>query len=366
LEGKRTNGNQKRYTKKDMKVLKGKGLGKLFYIVAIIPFLIAPTYSFAEMKRDWVDGKSISYPENQYLVGVGYGNTRETAERNSYAAISKIFSANITSISKDSEIYSQVQSKGRNETKDEINIEQFIEITTKRVLENVTIAETWFDNKEKVYYVLAVIDREKAGNSLKEQISSIDSQIEEMIKKSRKASDKIQKIRDLKGAIKGLIQREACNANLRVINLSGKGIDSPFSLAGVDNELTYFLRNDFSIGIEVAGEKGGSVEVAIIEGLNKQGLFIVKKGQSEDLIVKGEIEFNEAYIHNPMFKFVRWVANFQLIDKNTDRVIGSINRSGREGHLTITEAKERALKTMQEDIVSEVSKKLTEFIYGKD
>ncbi len=339
---------------------------KLFYIVAIIPFLMAPTYSFAEMKPDWVAGKSISYSEKQYLIGVGYGNTRETAERNSYAAISKIFSANITSISKDYEKYSQVQSKGRNETKDEIKVEQFIEITTKRVLENVTIAETWFDSKEKVYYVLAVIDRAKAGNSLKEQIRSLDSQIEEMIEKSRETTDKIQKIKNLKGATKGLIQREACNANLRVINLSGKGLDSPFSLGGVDNELTSFLKNDFSIGVEVTGEKGGNVEAAIIEGLNKQGLFIVKKGQSEDLVVRGAIEFNEAYIYNPMFKFVRWMANFKLIDKSTDRVIGSINRSGREGHLTVIEAKERALKTMQEDIVSEVSKKLTEFLYGKD
>jgi len=340
--------------------------GKLFYIVVIILFLMAPTYSFAEMKRDWVDGKSISYPEHQYLVGVGYGNTRETAERNSYAAISKIFSTNITSISKDYEKYSQVQSKGRNETKDEINVEQFIEITTKRVLENVTIAETWFDSKDKIYYVLAVIDRAKAGNSLKEQIRSLDSQIEEMIKKSGEAADKIQKIRSLKSATKGLIQRETYNANLRVINLSGKGIDSPFSLAGVDNELTHFLKNEFSIGVEVTGEKGGSVEATIIEGLNKQGLFIVKKGQSENLIVKGEIEFNEAYIHNPMFKFVRWMANFKLVDKSNDRVIGSINRSGREGHLTVIEAKERALKTMQEDIVSEVSKELTEFLFGKN
>jgi hypothetical protein len=343
-------------------------VGKLFYIVAIIPFLMASTYSFAEMKRDWVDGKSISYPEHQYLVGVGYGNTREIAERNSYAAISRIFSTDITSINKDYEKYSQVRSEGQNKTKDEneINIEQFIEITTKRVLENVTIAETWFDSKEKVYYVLAVIEREKAGNSLKEQIHSLDSQIEEMIKKSRNTMDKIQKIRSLKAAIKGLIQREACNANLRVINLSGQGIDSPFNLAELDNDLNSFLKNDFSIGVEVTGEKGGRVEVAIIEGLNKQGLLIVKKGQPEDLIVKGEIEFSEAYIHNPMFKFVRWTANFKLIDKSTDRIIGSITRSGKEGHLTVIEAKERALKTLQEDIVSEVSKKLTEFIYGND
>lgn len=339
---------------------------RLYFVSAVLIILLTPFVSLAEMKPDWVDGQGISYPEKQYLVGLGYGNTRETAEKNAYAAISKIFSARITSISKDYERYSQIKSTGKTETKDEINIEQFVEITTNKFLGNITVAETWYDIKGMVYYVLAVINRAKAGNSLKDQIRSLDLQIEEIIKKSRENTDKIQKIRNMKGAIKRLIQRNIYNADLRVINLSGKGIDCPISLTAVNTELDNFLKNNFVIGVEVTGEQEGDVKDAIIEGLNKIGLSVAITGQTEDLIVKGEIEFKEVYIKTPGFKFVQWMANFKLIDKSTDIVIGSINRSGKEGHLTIKEAKERALKTIQEEIVSEVSKQLAEFIYGKD
>ena len=184
-----------------------------------------------------------------------------------------------------------------------------------------------------------------------------------MVKKSRETKDKVQKIRMLMLAIKNLIQREAYNLDLMVINQSGRGIESPFSIVALDNELQSFLKNDFAIGVEVRGEKESYIEHAIIEGLNKEGLSIAPKGQSGDLIVKGEVEFKDVYTPNPTFKFIRWTANFKLIEKNTDKVIGSINRSGKEGHITIEGAKERALKTMQEEIVNEVGKKLTDFIY---
>lgn len=332
---------------------------KLFYAMTLI--LLVPLSSFAEIRRDWVDGQNLSYPREQYLVGVGYGNTRETAEKNAYAAISKIFSAKISSINKDYERYLETTRTKRPDTYKEIV--QITEVTSNKILDNVNIAETWLDKEEKVYYVLAVIERTKAGTSLKERILSLDSEIENMVKKSRETKDKVQKIRMLILAIKNLIQREAYNLDLMVINLSGRGIESPFSIVSLNNELQSFLKNDFAIGVEVRGEKGSYVERAIIEGLNKEGLSIAPRGQTGDLIVKGEVEFKDVYTHDPTFKFIRWTANFKLIEKNTDKVIGSINRSGKEGHITIEDAKEKALKTMQEEIVNEVGKRVADFIY---
>ncbi|MEK6689951.1 MAG: LPP20 family lipoprotein [Nitrospirota bacterium] len=339
---------------------------KLFYIIVMTLIIIAPISSFAEMKPDWVDGRSNSYPEKQYLIGVGYGETREIAEKDAYGAISRIFSANVSSISRDYERYAQVKAMDKTDTQEEMEIERITKVTTDKVLENVVIVEIWHDSEQKVYYALAIIDRIKAGNSLKEQIHSFDLQAEETVKRGREITDKTQKIKSMKGAIRILLRREAYNKDLRVINLSGLGIDSPISLSEISTELENFLKNDFSIGVEVTGEKGDDVKNAIIEGLNIQGFSVAKGNQTEDLSIKGEVEFKEVYIENPEFKFVRWTANFKLIDKSTRKVIGSINNSGKEGHLTIKDAEERALNRMKEDIANEVSKKLTDFIYGWD
>ena len=339
---------------------------KLFYVITIILFLIAPPSSLAEMKPDWVNGKNRFYPEEHYLVGVGYGDTRETAEKNAYAAISKIFSANITSISKDYERYSQVKSIGKTEIEDEINIEQFTEITTGKILENVTVVETWYESVEKVYYVLAVIDRAKAENSLKEKITSLDLQINKLVEKARNTTDKIQKIRNLKDAIDNFIKRDLYNGELRIVKTSGKGIESPIALIDIKGEMRKFLTDNFVVSVKVFGDKSGDIKKAIIEGLNRQGLSVVKSDRNEDLIVKGDVEFKKVDIHDSKYKFIRWTANFKLINKHTDKIIGSINRFGREGHLTLPEAETRALMVLQKEIVNEISKKLSEFIYGRN
>lgn len=336
----------------------------LLYLTIILLFFLPPTSSFSEIRPDSLDGVSLSYPEDKYLTGIGHGSSRKVAEDEAYAAISKIFSARITSISKDYERYSHNKTDRKKEISEEMSVEQSTEVTTDKVLENITIAETWYDSSEKVYYALAVIDRAKAGNSLRGKITSLDLEIHEMVKRGESTTDKIQKIRNLKGAVKRLIQREAYNADLRIINLSGEGIDSPVSLVDISNGLHNFLKNNFAIGVEITGKRGDEVKTAIIEGLNKEGFSVVNAGQSKDMLVEGEVEFKEVNVQNPRFKFIRWTANFKLIDKNTNRVIGSITESDREGHLTIKEAEDKALKALQDEIVKEISKKLSEFVYG--
>lgn len=334
------------------------------FVLASLIILIIPVFSFAGDKPDWVDGENFHYPEKQYLKGVGFGSTRELAENNAYSAVSKIFSADISSVHKDYQRYLQNDSIDKTSTENRINIEQLTEIKTNRALENIIIAETWHDDKENVYYVLAVIDRSKAGNSLEEKILSLDSQIDDIILKSRGDSNKISKLRGLKDIIRKLIQREAYNSDLRVLHISGKGIESPVSLGEKINELDSFLKNDFTVAVEIAGEKGEDVRLAIVERLTETGLAVIKSEKDSDLLVKGEVEFKEAFINKPKFKFITWTIDLKLVYQDTDKVIGGITKSGREAHYTVSEAKEKALKALQKEIADPVNKKIADFLYG--
>src|SRR5437773_11782511 len=51
---------------------------------------------------DWVNGPAAAaYPAGQYMIGVGQGDTRAVAEQRAYAAVSRIFKADISSQSRD-------------------------------------------------------------------------------------------------------------------------------------------------------------------------------------------------------------------------------------------------------------------------
>jgi len=335
---------------------------------------LAPTFPVrAATAPDWVNGPSKKYPASVYLTGVGYADTRQAAEDRAYAAISKIFAAEINSKTQEWEKYLQTDAKGRTEDSRQINIEQATEVSTKKVLENVTIAETWLDESKAVYYVLAVMDRQHAASALRDRITSLDLKVEELLKQA-KQGNKLQTVRALHGAVANLLLREAYNTELRVVNPSGKGSESGVSLAATNQDLREFLAKNFKIMVAVTGENSEPIRNAIVEGLNRQGLPVVAAGLTPsdfqpDLLVKGAVTLEPVQMPaggSPRTHFVRWAAAFDLTDEASQQVIGSVARQGREGHLTEPEAEARALRSAEQEVSDDVGRQIADFIYGKE
>ena len=346
-------------------VILAAGLSAFLAMISIVQAAAPP---------DWVNGPSKKYPAAVYLTGVGYADTRQAAEDRAYAAISKIFAAEINSKTQEWEKYFQSDAKGRTEDSRQINIEQATEVSTKKVLENVTIAETWLDESKAIYYVLAVMDRQHAASALRDRIASLDLKVEELLKQAKQGDHKLQTVRALHSAVENLLLREVYNTELRVVNPAGKGSESGVSLAVVNQDLREFLAKNFKIVVEVAGENSEPIRAAIVEGLNRQGLPVISTGPAAsdlqtDLLVKGTVVLEPVQLPATGLQrthFVRWSAAFDLTDEASHQVIGSVARQGREGHLTEPEAEARALRTAEREVADDVGRQIADFIYGKD
>jgi hypothetical protein len=343
------------------------------WIVGLILSLGPASPVRAATAPDWVNGSGKKYPAEMYLTGVGYADTRQAAEDRAYAAISKIFTAEINSKTEEWEKYLQSDSKGRTEDSRQINIEQATEVSTKKVLENVTIAESWLDESKALYYALAVMDRPHATSALRDRIASLDLKVDELLKQAKQGDHKLQTVRALHSAVANLLLREAYNAELRVVNPAGKGSESDVSLAGTNRELREFLAKNFKIAVAVGGDNSEAIRAAIVEGLNRQGLPVASAVSAADsrpdLLVKGSVTLDPVQLPasgTPRTHFVRWAAAFDLTDEASQQVIGSVARQGREGHLTAAEAEARALRTAEQEVAGEVGGQIADFIYGKE
>jgi LPP20 lipoprotein len=343
-------------------------------IIGLAAFLGWAVVAYAAGPPDWVNGASKKYPGALYLTGVGYGDTRQAAEDRAYAAISKIFAAEINSKTQEWEKYLQSDSKGRTEDSRQVGIEQATEVSTKKVLENVTIAETWMDDSKAVYYALAVMDRQHAASALRDRITSLDLKVEELLKQAGTSENRLETVRAYHSAVENLLLREAYNAQLRVVATTGKGSDGGIRLGEVNHKLRQFLANNFKIVVEVDGENHEPVRAAIVEGLNRQGLPVAAAASAAsdreaDLWVKGAVTLEPVQLPaagpRPTY-FVRWSAAFDLTDTATQQVIGSVARQGREGHLTRPEAEARALRTAEKEVSDDVGRQIAEFIFGKE
>lgn len=83
------------------------------------------------------------------------------------------------------------------------------------------------------------------------------------------------------------------------------------------------------------------------------------------LLVRGTAQLWRAAVPDPMFAYVRWCADFVILDLQNARVVGAVSRQGREGHVTESEARTRAVRVMEREVTTDLASSLAEYVYGE-
>ena len=321
---------------------------------------------------DWVTGlKTAGYPDERFLIGIGQADSRPVAEERAYAAVSRIFKAEVISQSQDWESYLSLEKKGDVQAERKLVVDTMTKVSTDKLLENVKIAETWQDAKTGLYSALAVMDRGVARMLLSSRIAELDEAIAHDVKEARAATDKLMRIRGLRRAIRTHIVRDTYNSDLRVVS-GGRGVPSEYTVPGLTRELEKFLQESLILTVEVHGDQADAVRQAIMEGLAREGLPVTATNSQPasgefghaDLLIRGEARLWPIEVPDPNFRYVRWCADFVVLSQGDQGIVGSVARSGREGHLNYPEASNRALKSLQQEVSSALAKSLAEHIYG--
>lgn len=350
--------------------------------VAAVLFIVATALSgcarWSRSQPAWVDGTSPQYPSDQYLLGIGQADSAPAAAERAYGAVAKVFKAEVSIQSRDWESFLLLEKRGRPSTERRLTLDQVTRVSTDKVLENVRILDTWVDRRSGIHYAMAGMNRAQAETAMLERIADLDSRVETEIKESRRTSDKLARVRNLRRAVKDLVLREAYNADLRIIRTSGRGVDPSYRVAELTAELEQFLAASLVTGVEVTGEQAESVRRAVMEGLVREGLPVTARqlgpgepGSSDtdgakapELLVKGTVQLWEATVPDRQFRFVRWCSDFVIVETATQRVVGALSKSGREGHVTVGEAMAKAVRVMQQEVTSELAKAIAGYVYG--
>lgn len=318
----------------------------------------------------WIDGNSTQYPSSQYLVGVGQADSRPQATEQAYAAVSRIFKAEITAQAKDWESYLVVESRGQTSTERRLTLDNVTRVTTDKVLENVQILDAWFDQKARQYYALAGMNRAQAESAMVERLAELDRTIQAQVTEARQTQDKLSRVRNLKRAAKNLVLREAYNTDLRTIRSSGQGNPAAYRVAELTAELEQFLSSNYGMAVEVSGEQAEALERALIEGLTQEGFSVVGRGAASgttpvELLIKGTVRLWSIDVHDPQFRYVRWCTDAVIEEAATHRVIGALSKGGREGHVTEREAAAKAVRVMQQEFSAELARSVAAHVYGE-
>ena len=314
-------------------------------------------------KPPWIDGESRQFPSDSYLTGVGYGNDRSTAEDKARAEIAKIFTSHIDSSNRTYQEIFESRTGGKSRSAESINFEEIIRVSTRKVLSGVRIGRVYRDpSSAPEYYALAVLDRSQAAEILRERIVELDRQIEQLLSESRAHTDKLTQIKLLQSCIEQHALRQAYNAELRIVAGSGRGIPPSINIAEIKTQFTEVLLKDFLIALSVQGSRADEVRRSLVEALNSKGFSISDQIGKASVLARGKIEIKPIPQSQAEWKFVRWNAYFDLVDQNGGAVFGSVQKSGKSGHLTTAQAEDRAVRSIRQSLAVEISEDLSNYI----
>ena len=318
-------------------------------------------------RPDWIDKESELYPSSMYLTGVGYGPDRQSAEDNARSEIAKIFYSNIHSRTSTFQEYLQTTSESKEKVTERFDIEEITRVSTQKVLSGIRIAQVFQQTKpDNVFYALAVLDRNQSAMILNYKIQELDIEIRRLIQKAAKEEDKLSKIKILKEAIQQYILREAYDAEFRIVNKSGKGVASNRSFNEIKNRLTDILLRDFFIFLSVKGDRAVEIHEALTEGLNRQGFSISEDFNKASVVARGTVEIRPIEFGTQDWKYVRWRVYFDLIDQKGGAIFGSVSKTGREGHISLSQAEERAVLKVKKILTSNIADDMTKYIFSQN
>jgi hypothetical protein len=314
-------------------------------------------------KPDWVDGKSSDYPAVTHLCGVGFGPDRSLAESGAHAALSRIFVARVQSASLD---FMGAYSATGSVPLETQSSEALTQITTEKLFSGVFVPEVWNSESGEVY-ALACLIRAKAARVLREQISALDAKAGRYLDEAAK-SDKASRVGKLSKALDALVEREAFNAELRIISVTGIGQPGRYSHADVVAAFEAALE-DLRVAVKVEGAHAEEFRSGLVEALKGRGYTVLAMGaEGVDVQLSATVKTEDggkgsgqaASIH-----FARAIIEVEVLNVVKQTVLGSFVETRKDGSRNLVEAQRLAVRRLVKKITQKVSPKIDSAMTGR-
>ncbi|MBI4677069.1 MAG: LPP20 family lipoprotein [Elusimicrobia bacterium] len=332
--------------------------------------------SFAGGKPEWtVKGASSEYPREAYVTGVGLGDKEDIAKERARSEVSKFFKLQV-SAKLDSAMSETNRGKGdKTERSFSTSVSDSVQTVTNGVLEGVEVVDAWKDPATKVYYALAVLEREKAKGAIEDKIKDLDGQAQEWSSQVDASSEKLGRIKAAMRLLALLKAREDLNGQYRVLDSKGRSIPSPFNQAQVKSlankaiaQLEVYV--DFQCAMkgergETRSDCGDEVETGIIKGLTSFG-FEAQTATTPaemDIVVSGKVATGPMKGDNKTadWKWARSTVTVSLKDGRTSKTIQRFDVTDRQASGDYDEAARRSRVKLAEKVAKSVREYTTEY-----
>jgi hypothetical protein len=289
------------------------------------------------------------FPDDQFLTAEANGATEGEAKRAAMAELAAIF---------ESRVYARTvqqatawMGEGLPEQFDK-QVEQTVGIHTDVQLKGARIGRVQPDDAVGGFRALAVLDRRQAVSrwqrELVETQMTIDGQIQALVG----VKGRLSRLAALNRITALMVRQSAIESRLSVLGRSvAPGLDDRADMITQRERLA----RDVSLYIQLDGNPAPPFTRRLNALLSGDGYTITPYRDEAAGLITGIIRVQPLELGNPDVRFIRAMADVQLIDMDTDTQIAALDESVRKAHVDEGEAARRAVAGVADQVAQKLA-----------
>ncbi len=311
---------------------------KISRIVSIVLFMwivSAELYTVVYAQDNLPRALRRRYPEEDYIVRFGAGETAEDATESARFEISKYFEAKISGETIVNQWAQSRTNKGKTIEDQLTEISNSIIVGTSRDIPGIEVISSEYDRRSESYQVWAALDKRSYMGILQNRIMDIDKKITSRLETL--SGEDLRRLRIYSQIMNDLIIREKALQDLTLLGSGAATFASETALFGVMSSLDSLIADAFDIGLVFESDTDTSVRAGIVKGINDAGLRVREFADTPSALSSGidllmlaehsvKTRSNSITRNNRdfTFHFADWVLSIRSMDPESKEVIDTL------------------------------------------
>lgn len=289
---------------------------KLIIVLGVIALgACSGTPRKAADQPDWVNGRSAHYTPELYLTGRGQSKQSDDAKDRARADLAKTFEVYIRENQKDVQAYSAIQENEKpQQTHAQLEVTRTILTSTDQIVRGIQIGDVWRDSVSGEYHALAILSRQQASAALRQEIGRLDEATRINIDAAANSEDALIKIGKAHRALNAQIERLAFQRSLTVVDRSGEGVRTTWSIASLQNDFEKLL-NRTHVRPVITNDDSGQLKDIIAGAIAAAG-FVGGDSASADFILETSLNLEDLGQKADGWWWSQGALEINLLDKN--------------------------------------------------
>ncbi|GHT67437.1 hypothetical protein FACS1894110_12930 [Spirochaetia bacterium] len=321
----------------------------LIMLCVIASCATAPSAGTASLSAPlWVSDRNAAFPDSQWLCVVESAKDKDTAQGAAMNALARVFRTDIQGITNAYQEFAAVAaSSGKKKIAAFTENREFAqEVTT---ISNITgligVQSDVWTAPDGTAYANARMNRRECAARYSAMIRENEGVIGLLKEDAVNAPGTFDAYEDLKFAVTVATVTDYFQSLLEVLDSGAISRRPNYGNADTVRLLAQNAARSIVITVQVKGDAGGRITTAFTSFLENKGFRTSAAGVNSYLL-SAVFQLEDVVLNNQTNKFVRYVLNTSITYSDGKEVF-SWSGNGREGHVTESEARQRALRTAE-------------------